>query len=66
MNYDEIVFFCRILFFFEFVMSWMFFRDFLSGVNKYLIGIGRIWLVVVFIFRLLVYMVVVEYVWKDE
>ncbi|XP_036105151.1 gap junction beta-7 protein [Molossus molossus] len=46
-------------------MSWMFLRD-LSGVNKYSTGIGRIWLAVVFIFRLLVYMVAAEHVWKDE
>ncbi|XP_043859381.1 gap junction beta-7 protein [Dromiciops gliroides] len=47
-------------------MSWMFLRDLLSGVNKYSTGIGRIWLAVVFIFRLLVYMVAAEHVWKDE
>ncbi|XP_054424835.1 gap junction beta-7 protein [Pteronotus mesoamericanus] len=47
-------------------MSWMFLRDLLSGVNKYSTGIGRIWLAVVLIFRLLVYMVAAEYVWKDE
>ncbi|XP_003404137.1 gap junction beta-7 protein [Loxodonta africana] len=47
-------------------MSWKFLRDLLSGVNKYSTGIGRIWLAVVFIFRLLVYMVAAEYVWKDE
>lgn len=47
-------------------MSWMFLRDLLSGANKYSTGIGRIWLAVVFIFRLLVYMVAAEHVWKDE
>ncbi|KAM4865605.1 gap junction beta-7 protein [Thomomys bottae] len=47
-------------------MSWMFLRDLLSGVNKYSTGIGRIWLAVVFVFRLLVYMVAAEHVWKDE
>ncbi|XP_048209824.1 gap junction beta-7 protein [Perognathus longimembris pacificus] len=47
-------------------MSWMFLRDLLSGVNKYSTGIGRIWLAVVFIFRLLVYIVAAEHVWKDE
>ncbi|XP_004696578.1 gap junction beta-7 protein [Echinops telfairi] len=47
-------------------MSWMFLRDLLSGVNQYSTGIGRIWLAVVFIFRLLVYMVAAEHVWKDE
>ncbi|XP_022418073.1 gap junction beta-7 protein [Delphinapterus leucas] len=47
-------------------MSWTFLRDLLSGVNKYSTGIGRIWLAVTFIFRLLVYMVAAEHVWKDE
>lgn len=47
-------------------MSWIFLRDLLSGVNKYSTGIGRIWLAVVFIFRLLVYIVAAEHVWKDE
>lgn len=47
-------------------MSWMFLRDLLSGVNKYSTGIGRIWLAVVFVFRVLVYMVAAEHVWKDE
>ncbi|XP_075410144.1 gap junction beta-7 protein [Tenrec ecaudatus] len=47
-------------------MSWMFLRDLLSGVNQYSTGIGRIWLAVVFIFRLLVYVVAAEHVWKDE
>lgn len=46
-------------------MGWMFLRD-LSGVNKYSTGIGQIWLAVVFIFRVLVYMVAAEHVWKDE
>ncbi|XP_040839454.1 gap junction beta-7 protein [Ochotona curzoniae] len=46
--------------------SWMFLRDLLSGVNTYSTGIGRIWLAVVFIFRLLVYIVAAEHVWKDE
>ncbi|XP_053566487.1 gap junction beta-7 protein isoform X2 [Bombina bombina] len=47
-------------------MSWSFLRDILSGVNKYSTGIGRVWLSVVFIFRLLVYVVAAEHVWKDE
>ncbi|XP_030051503.1 gap junction beta-7 protein [Microcaecilia unicolor] len=47
-------------------MSWSFLRDLLSGVNKYSTGIGRIWLSVVFVFRLLVYVVAAEHVWKDE
>ncbi|XP_043925211.1 gap junction beta-7 protein [Protopterus annectens] len=47
-------------------MSWAFLRDVLSGVNKYSTGIGRIWLSVVFIFRVLIYVVAAENVWKDE
>ena len=47
-------------------MSWGFLRDLLSGVNKYSIGIGRIWVAVVFIFRLLVYIVATENIWKYE
>ncbi|KAM9316618.1 gap junction beta-7 protein [Gastrophryne carolinensis] len=47
-------------------MSWSFLRDILSGVNKYSTSIGRVWLSVVFIFRLLVYVVAAENVWKDE
>ncbi|XP_025894207.1 gap junction beta-7 protein isoform X1 [Nothoprocta perdicaria] len=47
-------------------MSWGFLRDLLSGVNKYSTGIGRIWIAIVFIFRLLVYVVAAENVWKYE
>ncbi|XP_061845425.1 gap junction beta-7 protein [Colius striatus] len=47
-------------------MSWAFLRDLLSGVNKYSTGIGRIWLAVVFLFRLLVYIVAAENIWKYE
>ncbi|XP_013804373.1 gap junction beta-7 protein [Apteryx mantelli] len=47
-------------------MSWGFLRDLLSGVNKYSTGIGRIWIAIVFIFRLLVYAVAAENVWKYE
>ncbi|XP_009666634.2 gap junction beta-7 protein [Struthio camelus] len=47
-------------------MSWGFLRDLLSGVNKYSTGIGRIWIAIVFIFRLLVYVVAAEKVWKHE
>ncbi|XP_069462464.1 gap junction beta-7 protein [Ambystoma mexicanum] len=47
-------------------MSWTFLRDILSGVNKYSTSIGRIWLSVVFVFRLLIYVVAAEQVWKDE
>ncbi|KAM6355311.1 gap junction beta-7 protein [Podargus strigoides] len=47
-------------------MSWGFLRDLLSGVNKYSTGIGRIWVAVMFIFRLLVYIAAAENIWKYE
>ncbi|XP_068821350.1 gap junction beta-4 protein [Capricornis sumatraensis] len=47
-------------------MNWSFLRDVLSGVNKYSTALGRIWLSVVFIFRVLVYVVAAEEVWDDE
>ncbi|XP_071597474.1 gap junction beta-7 protein [Heliangelus exortis] len=47
-------------------MSWGFLCDLLSGVNKYSTAIGRIWVAVVFIFRLLVYIVAAENIWKYE
>nr|XP_020764343.1 gap junction beta-4 protein [Odocoileus virginianus texanus] len=47
-------------------MNWAFLRDVLSGVNKYSTALGRIWLSVVFIFRVLVYVVAAEEVWDDE
>lgn len=47
-------------------MSWGFLCDLLSGVNEYSTGIGRIWVAVVFIFRLLVYIVAAENIWKHE
>ncbi|XP_005421239.1 gap junction beta-7 protein isoform X2 [Geospiza fortis] len=47
-------------------MSWVFLRDLLSGVNKYSTGIGRIWVAVVFLFRLLLYVAAAENIWKHE
>ncbi|NXS92007.1 CXB7 protein, partial [Jacana jacana] len=47
-------------------MSWGFLHHLLSGVNKYSTGIGRIWVAVVCIFRLLVYIAVAENIWKHE
>ncbi|CAI9164358.1 unnamed protein product [Rangifer tarandus platyrhynchus] len=47
-------------------MSWMVLRDLLGGVNTSSTGIGRIWLAVLFVFRLLVYKVAAEHVWKEE
>ncbi|XP_039244045.1 gap junction beta-7 protein isoform X2 [Pipra filicauda] len=47
-------------------MSWGFLHDLLSGVNKYSTGVGRIWVAVVFMFRLLVYVAAAENIWKYE
>lgn len=47
-------------------MNWAFLQNVLSGVNKYSTSIGRIWLSVVFIFRILVFVAAAENVWKDE
>ncbi|KAM8826795.1 gap junction beta-7 protein isoform 1-T2 [Synchiropus picturatus] len=47
-------------------MNWGFLENVLSGVNKYSTAIGRIWLSVVFLFRILVYVAAAEQVWKDE
>ncbi|XP_026964078.1 gap junction beta-4 protein [Sagmatias obliquidens] len=43
-----------------------FLRGVLNGVNKYPTALGRIWLSVVFIFRVLVYVVAAEELWDDE
>ncbi|XP_075993403.1 gap junction beta-7 protein [Genypterus blacodes] len=47
-------------------MNWGFLENVLSGVNKYSTVIGRIWLSVLFLFRILVYVAAAEQVWKDE
>ncbi|KAJ7991843.1 hypothetical protein DPEC_G00288070 [Dallia pectoralis] len=47
-------------------MNWAFLQGLLSGVNKYSTAFGRIWLSVVFIFRLMVFVVAAEKVWGDE
>ncbi|XP_064167695.1 gap junction protein beta 3 [Anguilla rostrata] len=47
-------------------MDWKMFQALLSGVNKYSTAFGRIWLSVVFVFRVLVYVVAAERVWGDE
>nr|XP_040016513.1 connexin 28.8 [Gasterosteus aculeatus aculeatus] len=47
-------------------MNWGFLENILSGVNKYSTVIGRIWLSVVFLFRILVYVAAAEHVWKDD
>lgn len=47
-------------------MNWSIFEGLLSGVNKYSTAFGRIWLSLVFIFRVLVYLVTAERVWSDD
>ncbi|XP_051027136.1 gap junction beta-3 protein [Acomys russatus] len=47
-------------------MDWKKLQDLLSGVNQYSTAFGRIWLSVVFVFRVLVYVVAAERVWGDE
>ncbi|KAF4091949.1 hypothetical protein AMELA_G00015490 [Ameiurus melas] len=47
-------------------MNWSFLESILSGVNKYSTMIGRLWLYVLFIFRILVFVAAAENVWKDE
>ncbi|XP_043915784.1 gap junction beta-4 protein-like [Protopterus annectens] len=47
-------------------MNWAFLQGLVSGVSKYSTGFGRIWLSVVFVFRLLVYVVAAEKVWGDD
>ncbi|XP_067867295.1 gap junction beta-7 protein-like [Heterodontus francisci] len=47
-------------------MNWAFLQGLLSGVNKYSTGFGRIWLSVLFLFRVMVYVVAAEKVWGDD
>ncbi|XP_038614286.1 gap junction beta-5 protein-like [Tachyglossus aculeatus] len=47
-------------------MNWGIFEGLLSGVNQYSTAFGRIWLTLVFIFRVLVYVVAAERVWSDD
>ncbi|XP_062863035.1 gap junction protein beta 3 [Trichomycterus rosablanca] len=47
-------------------MDWKTLQALLSGVNKYSTAFGRIWLSVVFVFRVMVYVVAAERVWGDE
>ncbi|XP_064203686.1 gap junction beta-4 protein-like [Anguilla rostrata] len=47
-------------------MNWLFLQGLLSGVNKYSTAFGRIWLSVVFVFRVLILVVAAEKVWGDE
>lgn len=48
------------------VMNWAFLQGLLSGVNKYSTVFGRVWLSVVFLFRVMVFVVAAEKVWGDE
>ncbi|XP_014894904.1 gap junction protein beta 3 [Poecilia latipinna] len=47
-------------------MDWKTFQALLSGVNKYSTAFGRVWLSVVFVFRVMVYVVAAERVWGDD
>ncbi|KAK2826310.1 hypothetical protein Q5P01_020524 [Channa striata] len=47
-------------------MNWSGLESLLSGVNKYSTAFGRIWLSMVFIFRVLVFVVAAQRVWGDE
>ncbi|KAL2099225.1 hypothetical protein ACEWY4_005705 [Coilia grayii] len=47
-------------------MDWKTLQALLSGVNKYSTAFGRVWLSVVFVFRVMVYVVAAERVWGDD
>ncbi|KAL7829496.1 hypothetical protein AOLI_G00303810 [Acnodon oligacanthus] len=47
-------------------MNWVGLEVLLGGVNKYSTVFGRVWLSVVFIFRVLVFVVAAQPVWGDE
>lgn len=47
-------------------MNWSALEALLSGVNKYSTAFGRVWLSMVFIFRVLVFVVAAQRVWGDE
>lgn len=47
-------------------MNWSALEALLSGVNKYSTAFGRIWLSVVFIFRVMVFVVAAQRVWSDD
>lgn len=48
------------------IMNWVVLQGLLSGVNKYSTAFGRVWLSVVFLFRIMVFVVAAEKVWGDE
>ncbi|CAL9686309.1 unnamed protein product [Knipowitschia caucasica] len=47
-------------------MNWAFLQSLLGGVNKYSTAFGRVWLSIVFLFRVMVFVVAAEKVWGDE
>ncbi|KAJ4927632.1 hypothetical protein JOQ06_015439 [Pogonophryne albipinna] len=47
-------------------MNWSALEALISGVNKYSTVFGRVWLSVVFVFRVMVYVVAAQRVWGDE
>ncbi|XP_051527144.1 gap junction beta-5 protein-like [Myxocyprinus asiaticus] len=47
-------------------MNWVYLQALLGGVSKYSTVFGRVWLSVVFVFRILVFVVAVQQVWGDE
>ncbi|XP_021166040.2 connexin 28.6 isoform X1 [Fundulus heteroclitus] len=47
-------------------MNWSGLESLVSGVNKYSTAFGRIWLSMVFVFRVLVFVVAAQRVWGDE
>uniref|UniRef100_A0A3Q2DY27 Gap junction protein n=1 Tax=Cyprinodon variegatus TaxID=28743 RepID=A0A3Q2DY27_CYPVA len=47
-------------------MNWGSLEELLSGVNKYSTAFGRAWLSMVFIFRVMVFVVAAQRVWGDE
>ncbi|KAM7383988.1 hypothetical protein PAMA_011369 [Pampus argenteus] len=47
-------------------MNWSALEALVSGVNKYSTAFGRVWLSMVFVFRVLVFVVAAQRVWGDE
>ncbi|XP_055076051.2 gap junction protein beta 9b [Misgurnus anguillicaudatus] len=47
-------------------MNWMYLQALLGGVSKYSTVFGRVWLSVVFTFRVMVFVVAVQSAWGDE
>ncbi|XP_060622930.2 gap junction beta-6 protein-like [Anolis sagrei] len=47
-------------------MDWKSLKDVLGGVNRHSTSIGKIWLTVLFIFRIMILVVAAETVWGDE